>query len=54
MKNDKEIKSIINSLMIECQDFLNDVENVGNQTAYSDRIVETILKKARKRKIQIK
>lgn len=42
MKNDKKIKSIINKIKYECNDYLNYVSNF-NECAYSDRKIEDII-----------
>ena len=42
MKNDKKIKSIINKIKYECNDYLNYVNNY-NECAYSDRKIEDII-----------
>ena len=42
MKNDKKIESLIKKIKQETEEFLN----LPNQCAYSDRIVENIIKYA--------
>lgn len=46
MKNDKIILKFVKSLMEECNDYMEYVKNY-NECAYSDRILESIIKKSK-------
>jgi len=46
MKNDRIVKKKVQELHDLTADFLTIVNSIGNQNAYTDRIVESIIKKA--------
>lgn len=43
MKNDKKILELIRTLRAKAEGFVDEVEALGNQCAYTDRIVEEII-----------
>lgn len=47
MENDKKIKSLINKIKYECNDYLDYVNNY-NECAYSDRKIEDIITNLKK------
>ena len=42
----KQYKSMVEDLMEECETFLQQVNSIGNECAYTDRQLEVILDKA--------
>jgi len=43
MKNDKKILELVRTLRAKAEGFVDEVEALGNQCAYTDRIVEEII-----------
>lgn len=43
MKNDKKILEFVRTLRAKAEGFVDEVEALGNQCAYTDRIVEEII-----------
>lgn len=46
MKNDIKIKSLVEELNRQTSNWLNEVKSLGNQCAYTDRMLEDITKTA--------
>lgn len=46
MKNDKKIEDTIRDIDLYTKNFINFVDSTGNQCSYTDRMVESIVKKA--------
>ncbi len=46
MKNDKKIRNVVKTLNLMCADFIDYVSNL-NECSYSDRMIESIIDKAK-------
>lgn len=46
--NRKTIKKDVEAVAVTCQEYLDYIKTFGNPCAYSDRIVEEIIEKAKK------
>lgn len=46
MKNDKKIEEVVRDMSLYIKNFIEFVDETGNQCAYTDRMVESLIKKA--------
>lgn len=43
----KQVETLVKNVADECQNWLTEVSNLGNQCAYTDRIIENIIARAK-------
>ena len=47
MLETKQVEALVKNVEVECQKWLTEVSNLGNQCAYTDRIIENIIARAK-------